>query len=357
MKILISKSLLESMLINIQPFLEKKDLTDIKSHVYIEAKNDMVKLKATDGEIGVIMKTKDAIVDYEGEGTANGKQIFDIIRTLKDENIILELIENTITIKQNRSKFRIPIFNPNSFPKFPTITNRAKISFNSKNLIKNLKLISPTIDKNNPKFELNGALIDIKKDSTKLVGTDTRRLAIVTIENQNENELSIIIPKKAISEIKRLFTEDIDIDIYYNSTDIIIQNRNNLFFSRLINGKYPDYERVVPRDLKHSIILPKKEIKDAIKTITAISKDIKIIFNLNSIVFKSLSTENTEAETELQIDTSLYGFELNVNSRYIVDFLSEIESDNFEIILNELSNLPFILKDREFITVVMPITI
>lgn len=354
MKISISKNLLENMLMEIQPFLEKKDATQITSHVYMEAKNDIVTIKATDSEIGLIIKTKDAIVEYEGEITANGKKFLEIIRILRDEDIILELIRDNLTIKQNKSKFRIPIFNPNSFPKFPKIQNREKISLDSINLIKNLKLISPTIDSNNPKFELNGALIDIRRDSTKLVGTDTRRLAIVTIENSNQNELSIIIPKKAISEIKKLFTDEID--IYYNSTDIIIQNQNHFFFSRLINGKFPDYERIVPRDLKHHLILPKKEMIGAIKMITPISTDIKIIFNQNSIVFKSLSSDNIEAKTEILVDTHLDGFELNVNSRYLLDFISQIDSENFEIMLNE-STLPFVLKDREFITIIMPIIV
>ncbi len=357
MKISISKKLLESMLISIQPFLEKKDRTKITSHIYMEAKNDIIIIKATDSEIGLIIKTEDAIVEYDGRVTANGKKILEIVRILKDEDIILELIGDNLTIKQNKSKFKIPILNPHSFPKFPKIENRAKISLDSVNLIKNLKLISPTIDTNNPKFELNGALIDIKKDSTKFVGTDTRRLAIVTVESLNQNQFSIIVPKKAISEIKKLFTDKID--IYYNSTDIIIKNQNHFFFSRLINGKFPDYERIVPKSFKYHLLLPKKEMINAIKTITPISVEIKMIFNQNSIVFKSLSSDDIEAKTEILIeDTPLNidNFELNVNSRYITDFISQIDNNSFEILLNE-STLPFVLKDRNFITIIMPIII
>ena len=355
MKILIAKNLLESMLMSLQPFLEKKDATQITSHIYMEAKNDIIKIKATDNEMGLMIKTEDAIVDYEGEITANGKKFLDIIRILKDENIILELIKNDLTIKQNRTKFKIPIFNPNNFPKFPKIQNREKISL--QNLIKNLKLISPAIDRNNPKFELNGALIDIKKNRINLVGTDTRRLALVTIDNSNQNEISIIIPRKAISEIKKLFIKEVnEIDIYYNSTDIIIKNSNNFFFSRLINGKFPNYERIIPKDLKHHLILPKEEMIGGIKTITPISTDIKIIFNHNSILFKSLSSDNIEAKTEIKVDTPLNGFELNVNSRYILDFISQIDTNRFELMLNE-PTLPFLLKYKNFITIVMPIIV
>ncbi len=105
MKISISKKLLESILTKLQPFLEKRDLTEITSHIYMEAKNDLVMLKATDNEIGLIAKTDNVIVEYEGKITANGKKFLKIIQTLRDEDIILELIEDSLIIKQNKSKF------------------------------------------------------------------------------------------------------------------------------------------------------------------------------------------------------------------------------------------------------------
>ncbi len=354
MKIVVSKNLIESILINMQPFLEKKDASQITSHVYIEAKNGIATIKATDTEIGLIVKTENIIIEQEGAITANGKKLLDIIRILKNEEIILELIGDNLNIKQNKTKFRLPIFNPNSFPKYPQIENKSKISLDSISLIRALRAVSSSIDTNNPKFELNGALLNIKKDKTQLVGTDTRRLSVATIENISQNEISIIIPKKAILEIQKLFMNEID--IYYDQTNIIIQNRNYYFFSRLINGNFPDYERIIPKDIKHIVKLPKKEMINAIKLITTISQDIKIIFTKGSIIFNSLSADNVEAKTELLIDTNLNNFELNVNSRYLLDFISQIEKDEFEILLNE-PTLPFVLKDKKFITVIMPIIV
>jgi DNA polymerase-3 subunit beta len=353
MKIVTSKQSLETMLVNMQSFLEKRDTTKITSNVYIDAKDDISTIKATDTEIGLIIKLENIIVQQEGSVTANGKRLLDIIRVLNDEEIILEQIDNNLHIKQNKSKFTLPILNPDSFPKYPKIEKKSKISLNSINLIKALKAISSSIDINNPKFELNGALLNIKNDKTQLVGTDTRRLSIFTIENFNNDELSIIIPRKAIIEIQKLFINDID--IYYDKTDIIIQNKNRYFFSRLINGKFPNYEQIIPKNLKYNITLPKKKINQAIKLITTISQNIKITFNRDSIVFNSLSND-VEAKTELMLNTNLNGFELNVNSRYLLDFMSNIESLEFQILLNE-PTLPFVLKDKQFITVIMPIIV
>ena len=354
MKIIVKKQLIESILINMQPFLEKKDATQIKSHIYIEAKNSICTIKATNSEIGLITQTKNINIEQEGVVTANGQRLLDIIRILKDEEIILEREDDNLNIKQNKSKFKLPIFNPDNFPKFPTIENKSQITLDSINLIKGLKHISPAIDNNNPKFELNGALIDIQENITQLVGTDTRRLAVASIENRSENQLSIIIPKKAIIEIQKLFIDQIE--IYYDETNLIIVNSNYLFFTRLINGNYPNYQRIIPKETKYSITLPKTEMINSIKMITAISQEIKIIFNQNSIIFNSLAPDNIQAKTELVISTPLDNFELNVNSRYLLDFISQVESDEFEILLNE-PTLPFVLKEKKFITVIMPIIV
>ncbi|HIP41513.1 MAG TPA: DNA polymerase III subunit beta [Campylobacterales bacterium] len=354
MKIHITKQLLESMLINLQPFLEKKDASQITSHLYIEAKNNFCTLKATDSEIGLLIKTDGSIIEEEGKATANGKKLLDIIRILKDDEITLQVINDHLHIQQKKSKFKLPIFNPENFPSFPLIENKSQINIDSINLIKSLKYISSSIDNNNPKFELNGALLNIKSQKTELVGTDTRRLSVATIENQSTKELAIIIPKKAILEIQKLFINQIQ--IHYDENNLIIENENYYFFSRLINGNFPDYERIIPKKSQYQIRLPKKEMIDSIKMITTISQDIKITFLSHSIIFNSLATDNIEAKTEILIETSLENFELNVNSRYLLDFMSQIEDEAFEILLNE-PTLPFVLKDKKFITVIMPIIV
>ena len=353
MKIHVNKSLLESMLINLQPFLEKKDASQITSHIYFEAQNDICTVKATDGEIGLSINSNNILIEYQGSFTANGKKLLDIIRILKDEEITLELIENILHIKQNKSKFKLPTFNTLNYPSFPLIENKPQITLDSMLLIKGLKKISSSIDNNNPKIELNGALLNIKNHSTQLVGTDTRRLAINSLPNHNPQEFSIIIPKKAILEIQKLFMDQIN--IYYDQTNLIIQNNNYYFFSRLINGNYPDYERIIPSESKISISLPKKEMTESIKMITTISQEIKIFFQKEGIIFNSLTADSIEAKTELLIHTGLEeDFELNVNSKYLLDFITQVEDSNFLILLNE-PTLPFILKDKNFITVIMPI--
>ncbi|WP_200762923.1 DNA polymerase III subunit beta [Nitrosophilus alvini] len=355
MKISIQKSILEQALSQIQPFLEKKDTSQITSHVFINAADDSVELKATDYEMGLKADIKNINVTDHGSATANGKKLLDIIRILKDDEIILESKDDTLVIKQGQSRFKLPMFNADEFPQFPQIDEKPKIEIDSQKLVVSLKKITPAIDTNNPKFELNGALIDIKEDVINLVATDTRRLAVVKLQNSPSSTLSIIIPRKAILEIQKLFFDEIE--IYYDETNLIIKSDNYLFFTKLINGKFPDYERIIPKSLKYEMMLPKDKMVEAIKQITTISNEIKLTFLKDRIIFKSLSDENIEAQTEVEVPTPFEEkFVMAVNSRYLLDFLANIDGNEFKLGLNE-PELPFSLQDENFLTIVMPIVI
>jgi DNA polymerase-3 subunit beta len=353
MKIRAQKQIIESILINLQPFLEKKDASQITSHIYFEGREDLCIVRATDTEIGLQIVTREFTVDHPGSFTANGKKLLDIVRILKEDEITLELFDNAVVIKQKHSKFKLPVFDAEAFPAFPAIDDKPRISLDSMNLIRNLKKITPAIDTNNPKYELNGALINIKEKTTDLVGTDTRRLAIATIPNESAQELSLILPKKAILEIQKLFLDRIE--IHYDQTTLVITNEDYFFFTRLINGKFPDYERIIPSSLKFQIELPKKEMLDAIRMITTISQEIKITFLTDAVLFNALSDDNVEAKTEIELHTGIpRKFEISLNSRYLLDFLAQVEHEKFTIGLNE-SNLPFLVKDENFLTIIMPI--
>ncbi|MFA6760849.1 MAG: DNA polymerase III subunit beta [Sulfuricurvum sp.] len=355
MKITIKKSVLENMLINAQAFVEKKDLSQITSHILIKADTNTLTIKATDYEIGLEASTTKVDIIDDGTTTANGKKLLDIVRILKDNEIILELKNEILHITQAHSKFKLPTFSYLDFPKFPSIDEKSKISINSSKLIESLKKITPSIDINNPKFELNGALIDIKDDSISFVSTDTRRLSIVTIPNQSNSPLNIIIPKKAIIEIQKLFFDDIE--LLFDETYLLIKSNEYTFYTKLINGKFPEYTRIIPKDLKVNLTLPKALIVDALKQITTISQDVQITFYDNNITFESLSDDNIEAKTDLNFPTTFdKEFSIALNSRYLLDFLNSINNSEFELGLNE-HNLPFMLQDGDLRTIVMPIVL
>lgn len=355
MRVKIQKSIIENILVHIQPFLEKKDTSQITSHVLINATDAKLILKATDYEIGLIVSTDKVNISEDGNITANGKKLLDIIRILKEGEVHLEVKNELLYISQAHSKFKLPTFSYNEFPAFPSYEGKPRILIDSHSLIDSLRKITPSIDTNNPKFELNGALIDIKESSINFASTDTRRLSVVNIENQSSSELSIIVPKKAIIEIQKLFFDNIE--LYYDENNLIIHSYQYTFFTKLINGKFPEYSRIIPKEVVNTLTLPKVNMIESIKQITTISSDVKITFINDTIIFESLSDDNIEAKTEMSYKTNFSSpFIIAINSKYLLDFLNVINNSEFTIGLNE-SNLPFVLRDANFKTVVMPIVI
>ena len=354
MKFTISKNIIENIVSSMQPFLNKKDSSSITSHIYMEVLNANLIVKSTDYEMGCEANISDITDIIDGKSTVNGSNLLNIIRRLKDEDIIFEVIDNNLKIKQKRSNFKLPMYNANEYPDFVKLDNLTSLNINTINLINSIRKITPAIDNNNPKFELNGALIDIKSDKINFVATDTRRLAVSNLENISNEESQIIIPKKAIIEIQKLFLDEATIN--YDETYLVVSNNNYTFFTKLINGRFPDYERIIPKSLKYEFSLSKVSLIESIKLVTSIESKIKMTFNQDNILFESLdddSESKTQIDVQLNIEDTFY---IAVNSKYILDFLSSTINENINVGFNE-SNLPFCLEDNNFKTIVMPIVL
>ena len=188
MHLKISKAVLENIISTVINFTDKKDESQIISHILIEAYNNKIKFKATDKEFGIEFQN-DAEIIEEGQTTINGKRFYEIIKALNNDLIIIQTENNYTKITQNHSVYKLSMFDSKEFPIFPETTNLKKITLNSLEFINGLKKIFPTIDTNNPKYELNGALLDIQQNTLNLVATDTKRLALYSINENIENNM------------------------------------------------------------------------------------------------------------------------------------------------------------------------
>ena len=357
MKFSVTKSILENIVTNTVPFLEKKDMSSITSHILFEVQNSNLTIKATDyemGLVGVIDNLDEESCD-NGKATVNGKNLLEIIRRLKDQLITIHTQDELLIIEQNSSVFKLHTYNPDEYPEFPNNSDLKELSINNYDLINSIKKITPSIDNNNPKYELNGALIQIDDDSINFVSTDTKRLSIVSFENKENFTTSLIIPKKAIIEIGKLFLNDFNIK--YDETNLVIESNEYKFFTKLLNGNFPDYKRIIPSEVKNAITLPKDKIIESIKLVTAMTPNVELTILNNTITFNGIDDNNdSEAKTQIQIDDLNISEEigLKVNSRYILDFLNSINTNQIELGFNDY-NLPFYLKDDNFKAIVMPI--
>ncbi|GHV08454.1 DNA polymerase III subunit beta [Campylobacterota bacterium] len=353
MKFDITQSVLEGMLASLQPFLDKKDNTNILSHILFTIRGDRLLLRASDGEFGLTVFSTEFSNATEGSFTCNGKKILDIIRALKDAPVTLQDDGDNVIVKQGRSRYKFQTLDSSSFPEFVEGADLKQIDIKPQQLITGLRKITPPIDTNSPKQELKGALVDVRLNTINIVSTDTKRLALFNIDQKSEKASLIILPKKAITEIQKIFTAEVS--IFFDQTNFIMSNENYYFYTRLINGKYPDYERIIPRDLAYNFTLDTEKMIDALKQVSAMSVSVKISFASGEISIEMLEGAGEEAsagfEAEIEIEKP---FTICVNSKFLLDFLSQCQEASFSISINEPS-MPFIVKSESFSTVVMPI--
>ncbi|RDU65026.1 DNA polymerase III subunit beta [Helicobacter sp. MIT 14-3879] len=364
MKITINKSNIENIISNFQSFLEKRDKSQITSHILIQTKDDNIILKATDYEIGIKAKIQNESIENDEIITVDGKKFLDSLKNLKDDKITLQSKDDKLEIKQGKSTIKLPSFVADNFPEFPQNYEKSKINIDSKNLIESLKKLLPVIEINNPRAEYRNALIDIKEYKFNFVATDTKRLEVISFNNQSVDKINFMFPKKAISEIQKFFNEDSN--IYFNENTIIIENEKYTFWTRIPNGNFIDYERVIPKEIKYKIQINKEQMIESLKIINSISNQVKIIFSKNKINFESISEEDSNANTEIELNEELNKEFINsinedimicVNSKHILDFIVNIDTQNFEFGINEKKNSACILKSDNFILTMMPILI
>lgn len=353
MKLSINKGTLEAAINLCNAYIDKKDASSITSHLLLEANEDKLTIKASDYEFGLSYKIKKIKIESVGFATVNGKMIADTIKNLNNEDIVLETIDNSLFIRQKSTKYKLSMFNYEDFPAFPATEGKDKLELDSSDLSRSLKKILPAIDTNNPKYSLNGAFLDIKNEVVRFVGTDTRRLAIYSLHKNNEREFSICIPKKAILEMQKLFYEKTE--LFYDSNILIAKNENFEFFTKLINDKFPDYERVVPKQINQKFTFKTEDFIDSLKRISVVTDKMKLHFTPNKLVFEGISLDNMEAKTELDLELNVSeNFALSIKIRYLMDFLNSIETEEFELLVNE-PNLSFIVKSGDLQTIIMPV--
>ncbi|MCX2683635.1 DNA polymerase III subunit beta [Campylobacter sp. MIT 21-1685] len=353
MKVSINKNILESIVLLCNAYVEKKDSSAITSHLFFQADEDKLIIKASDYEIGINYKIKKIRVESNGFATVNAKNIVDVIKNLNNEEITLETIDNSLFIRQKSTKYKFPMFDYEDFPDFPNTENKDKFDIDSNDLSRSLKKILPSIDTNNPKYSMNGAFLDIKNNKIDFVGTDSHRLSIYTLEKTNEKEFHISIPKKAIIEMQKLSYEKIE--IYYDKNILIAKNENFEFFTKLINDKFPDYEKIIPKQFKQNLKFKTEDFIDSLKKISVICEKMKLHLTKDKITFEGISLDNMEAKTELEVETPIEeNFSINIKIKYLLDFLHSIEEEYFSLNINE-PGLPFTVNAGTLEVIIMPV--
>tara|TARA_B100000575_G_scaffold284182_1_gene277911 strand:+ start:1409 stop:2524 length:1116 start_codon:yes stop_codon:yes gene_type:complete len=371
MKFKILRSNFFKTLSHLQGIVDKKNSLPILSNILIEAKENKLTLSSTDMDISIIEKI-DCNVLEEGATTINSQILYDIVRKL-DENSEIEIISNDgklLTLRASGSRFSLACLPKEDYPIIDQDNSGTSININSKILFKLIDKTKFAISNEETRYFLNGLYFNINRENdlnvVTLVGTDGHRLAKFSYNLEIDiDEISgVIIPKKTIYELSKLLSEiDNDVEILISSNKIIFFIGNIVFISKLIDGSFPDYKRVIPQNNNNILKINREILLSAVDRVSTIANDkspvikfklLKNVLNLNTV-----NNESSTASEDLKINYDGDEIEIGFNSKYIMDIVNNLEDEEISINLKDNTSPIIALEssNTNLVYVLMPMRV
>jgi DNA polymerase-3 subunit beta len=353
-----------------QGIVERKNTIPILANVLIEAADGGIRLLATDLEVGLRSKCE-AKVSKAGSLTVPAKKFYEIVRSLTDTEIRIVEDKNGVKISADRFDSRLQTLPPEDFPSLPDWTGSTGTTLPSAGLKEMVAKTQFAITGEDTRYFLNGALFVIRPDSMSLVATDGHRLALVTVPRDGQSgtpgeEDRPILPKKTLAEIGRLLTDG-DGDVQFE------RGENHLFFgiagrtliSRMIDGQFPAYERVIPKGNDKHIEFERDRLTNAVKRVALMSNErsraVKFQIEKGRVDITSSSPDLGEAHEELPVDYSGSSMQICFNAQYVIDFLGAVSTDIVSLDLkDEVSQAvvkPVGAEGYDYTYVIMPMRV
>jgi DNA polymerase III subunit beta len=330
------ESFLEELQI-LQGIVEKRNTMPILANILMNVSASDIELTGTDLEVGLRTHVE-AAIEEPGAITVNGKKLFEIVKSLPEgQTVKVERANEVIEIRAGESEFKVLCLPREDYPQVPEPKFEKGIRLSLKDLKDMIDRVYYAITQEQ-RYYLNGALLSLKNRQIELVSTDGHRLSY-TKKGQDdlkvEKDLSVIVAKKTLSEIRKLEDETVEFDL----------DENNLFFrigrrtliSRVIESKFPNYQAVIPKDNPSRLVLSREELANAIRRVSLLSaersKGIKFTIEKNRLRLFSSNPEIGEARDRLTVEYKGQDLEIGFNAQYLLDFLTAVASERvmFEI--------------------------
>jgi len=371
MEFTINRDIFLKLLGHAHGIVEKKTTLPILSNILIEAKDSKIRITATDLDIIYSEKTVLQELKKEGSTTTSASILYDILRKLEPNAKVELSLQSTNKLKlfSGNSKFNLLCISPDSFPLSDEDIKQKSFEVSSQKMLKLLNKTKTSISNDETRHYLNGIYLHKtnKENKTFLsaVATDSHRLSFSNLEiNSNTNFESIILPKKTIFQLISLLEQSTDdVKISNNKSKIKFEIDSGILISKVIDGRFPDYSKVVPVNNDKILQIKLNEFKNSIERVITVSSDRKEGLKMNiskDLLQLSVNSPNGGESIE-NINAKFNSDDMSVsfNSRYLIDIASQIENDSIIIIFKDAGSPVLIedLSDKNSFHVIMPMKI
>ena len=365
MELVVRKSDLLRELQYFQGIVERKSTIPILANVLLEAADGKVRLLATDLEVS-LRSTCEASIARGGALTLPAKKLFEIVKALPDTDVRIEQDGTNVKVAADRFESKMQTLPREDFPTLPEATGHGSVALPRKGLRDLIARTHFAITGEDTRYYLNGAQFVVNGTTMTMVATDGHRLALVTtplVADGKGIEFKAIIPKKTLTELSRLLSDgDADITYELGENHQFFQVGDRLLISRIHEGQFPAYERVIPKGNDKKIEFDRDRLTSAVKRVAILSNDrsraVKFDIQAGHVEISSESPDYGEAREQVMVDYSGPAMQICFNAQYVADFLAVVETDHVQLELkDEVSQAlmrPVAADGYDYTYVIMP---
>ena len=371
MQFVVKRDILLKSLNFVQGVVEKKNTLPILSNVLLQLKDKKLSIVATDLDIIFYDEISDVNIVNEGSTTTSAAILYDILRKISSNselNFDLKS-ENKLSLKSENSNFNLLCLPTDNFPSFADEFEGKEIALNNNRFLKLLNKTKISISNDDTRHYLNGIFLHLTESNGRNfltgVATDSHRLSSSSLEVTNASDFnSLILPRKTVFQLCSLLTESPDqLKMQTSENKIKFTLGKMKLISKVIDGKFPDYKKVVPTTNDKTLLISSKDFINSIERVASVSLDrkegVKLAINKDNVQLSVNSANSGEGNEKIKAEFSNENLNISFNSKYLIDIASEVEDKNLKMNLKD-SVSPVLIEDasdKNSYYVIMPMKI
>ena len=363
----VDRNLLLAPLQAVSGVVERRHTLPILSNVLLEVGAGKLSVTATDLEIQVASEAESSETSRAQATTVSARKLQDILRSLPDPSLVsLQLQDKRLQLRAGKSKFSLQTLPAQDFPKIGSAgAAGAEVHLPQRELKRVLALVQYAMAQQDIRYYLNGLLFSLRDEALIVVATDGHRLALASLAvNLGDTKAEVILPRKAILELSKLLGDtDEPVSLRVLENQVSFNFGHISFITKVVDGKFPDFQKVVPTGYKKRFVLDRLTLQQALQRAAILSNEkfrgVRWVLTNNSLRIICTNSDQEEAEEELEITYAGDALDVGFNVSYLLDVLANVQSPQMECALGD-SNSSMLMTfpvDADFKYVVMPMRI
>jgi DNA polymerase-3 subunit beta len=364
MKFVISRDALLKPLNLVAGVVERRQTLPILANVLLVLDGEWLSLTGTDLEVELVGRVKLSDAGQPGEVTVPARKLVDICKSLPEGcDIEFSVTEGKVVVRSARSRFTLSTLPAADFPNVEEITGTHIITLLQGQLKRLVERTAFAMAQQDVRYYLNGMLWELQADRLRVVATDGHRLAMCTLEGEFpvEEPRQVILPRKGVIELGRLLQDErAEISLIIDNNHIRANTEEFTFTSKLVDGKFPDYERVLPRNPDKLVLGSRQELRQAFARTAILSNEkyhgVRLTLSDHNLQIVANNPEQEEAEELVSVEYEGESVEIGFNVSYLLDVMGVLTGDKVQISLSDPSSSALVeeSEDGDSLYVVMP---